>query len=312
MKEKITNFINKCPICQRAKYDRNPIKVPFQLTETPSRPFQILHLDTFQVEKSNYLTIIDAFTKLGQAFQILSKNAVEIAENLVLYMQYYYPPESFVTDNGPEFNSEVTKGILELHKIKIHFTTPHNPQSNGIVERFHLSILEHLRILRQNFPKDDINNLMQYAIIAYNSSIHSSTNYPPYKLTFGHINDMDIYNIDDQYKIVQNYVKNHKEKLAITYESVKNRLEHRKIQLHTKQPQFDQVIRENQEVYVQQDGIQRGQKTLPRYKGPLKVSKISDKNIISLKTKKAKKNIHTRKIKRPVIVTDPESCCSQQ
>lgn len=64
MKESIQTFINKCEICQRAKYERNPLKPELNITPTAKKPLEILHMDTFQVENTKFLTIIDSFSKL--------------------------------------------------------------------------------------------------------------------------------------------------------------------------------------------------------------------------------------------------------
>ena len=66
MRDQVTSYINNCEVCKRAKYDRNPPNIPLMLTETPSRPFQILHADTFVFETQNFATLIDAFSKVGQ------------------------------------------------------------------------------------------------------------------------------------------------------------------------------------------------------------------------------------------------------
>lgn len=59
MKSDITEFINSCEICNRAKYARKTTYSPLMLTETPSKPFQIVHMDLFFYDHKIYLTIID-------------------------------------------------------------------------------------------------------------------------------------------------------------------------------------------------------------------------------------------------------------
>ena len=94
-------------------------------------------------------------------------------------------------DNGIEFNNETVKELLKIHKINIHFGTPLHHKSNSIVERFHSTLIEHLRILRQTTSNCSAFQLMKYALIGYNNTIHSSTNFTPFELTFGHTNIRD-------------------------------------------------------------------------------------------------------------------------
>lgn len=45
MRKSISIFLANCDICNRAKYDRNPYKIPLEKTPTAFKPFEILHLD---------------------------------------------------------------------------------------------------------------------------------------------------------------------------------------------------------------------------------------------------------------------------
>lgn len=65
MKKYVTDYINACEICHRAKYNRKPPNEPLVLTETPSKPFEIIHIDTYKVGTLRFLTILDKFSKFG-------------------------------------------------------------------------------------------------------------------------------------------------------------------------------------------------------------------------------------------------------
>lgn len=75
--------------------------------------------------------------------------------------------------------------MLSLHVIQIYFTTPNHQEGNSLVQRFHLTLLEHYRLLNEQYPNDT--DLILYAIMAYNSTIHSSTGFTPFELIiYGH------------------------------------------------------------------------------------------------------------------------------
>lgn len=148
MKKDITNYINNCEICQKAKYARSKPYFPFVENETLNKPFQIIHMDIFKFDGQDYLTILDKFSKLSQALPVRAKTSIEICNTLLQYFTFYGKPVQITSDNGSEFNNETVKELLKIHNIKIHFTTPIHHEGNAPVERFHLTLIEHLRILR--------------------------------------------------------------------------------------------------------------------------------------------------------------------
>ena len=62
----IQKTINNCEICQQNKYERKPFKIDDNLTQTPTKPFQKVNIDTLTLERKKYLTIIDQFSKFAQ------------------------------------------------------------------------------------------------------------------------------------------------------------------------------------------------------------------------------------------------------
>jgi hypothetical protein len=64
------------------------------------------------------------------------------------------------------------------------FTAARNPRCNGLVERLHACIKEQLRTL-YDYHRGQWVQLLQSVVFAYNTSVHSSTNYTPYFVLFG-------------------------------------------------------------------------------------------------------------------------------
>ena len=64
--QKIKNCINVCDTCNVSKYDRRPLIIPIQETPIPNYPFQIIHIDIFQIESKYFLSSIDKFSKYGR------------------------------------------------------------------------------------------------------------------------------------------------------------------------------------------------------------------------------------------------------
>lgn len=234
MQISIQKFIGNCEICRTVKYDRKPLKLKFNITPTPTKPFEIVHTDTLKYEHMKFLTIIDAFSKYAQVYVLETSQAQEIAENLMHFFSHHSVPGLLVLDNGPEFDNGIIKDFLTLHRVNVHFCSPHHPSSNGQIERFHSTFIDHLNIINNSpeFSKDSIKTKLHFAIIAYNNSIHTMTKKTPFEI----LNyDMQIpTDIDLEAKLISNYVESHKEKIKALNKIINENLSKNKTKVITK------------------------------------------------------------------------------
>lgn len=223
LKEHIQKYLEECAICKQCKYERHNEKIGIELTPTPQRPLEVIHIDTFQIENTSFLTFLDPFSKFGQAYNIRGKTAIEITRNLIKFFSHYGSPKLIISDSGTEFANETVKELLESYQINLHLTTPQNPNSNGPVERFHSTLIEQYRIFKLKYDKLKPQEIIPFCVFAYNSSIHSQTLKTPFDLIFGFIPEMHNYNPDAI--ITQEYNEKHKALMKITYAIIKERIE---------------------------------------------------------------------------------------
>lgn len=267
MKEQITKFINECTICGQAKYDRNPIRPQFNVVPPATKPLEIIHMDLFTVQNEKYVTFIDVFTKYGQAYHLRDGTAISILQALLRYCTHHGLPMTIITDNGTEFTNQLFSEFVRLHKVIHHKILPHSPNDNGNIERFHSTLLEHIRILKLQHKDEPIVNLMPYAIIAYNSSIHSFTKCRPFDLLTGHFDPRDPIDIDVTEHILQQYAQNHKQQMKQVYEiinesSLANRTALIEGRNKTREPEVEYAPQ--QQVFIKNPFASR-QKAAPRY-----------------------------------------------
>lgn len=230
----VQKYINNCDICKVVKYDRKPLKLKYNITPTPHKPFEIIHIDTLKYESQNFLTIIDAFSKYAQVYPLENIQAIEIMKKLLHFFTHHSIPTLIVSDNGSEFNNALITDFFRLHKIDIHFCSPHHPASNGLLERFHSTFLEHINLLhnREEFRNDPLEVKVLYATIAYNNSIHSTTKHTPFEII--NYDFQPTIEINLEQEIISNYVHSHKEKIKILYELINKRLVENKENIITK------------------------------------------------------------------------------
>ena len=84
----------------------------------------------------------------------------------------------------------VVQELLKPHKIKIHFISSQYPESNCVIDFFfHSTLIEHLRLLnnQEEYKNESIEIKVNYALLAYNNTIHSATNLKPYEIVTGHL-----------------------------------------------------------------------------------------------------------------------------
>lgn len=266
MKEHISKYINECTICGQAKYDRHPIKQRFNIVPPPSKPFEIVHLDLFTAQTEKFVTIVDAFSKYAQAYHLRDSTALSVVQALLVFCTHHGVPLTIVTDGGPEFSNQIFLEFCRVHKVMHHKIFAHSPNDNGIVERFHSTILEHLRILKLEKRNEPVVNLMPYAILAYNSSIHSFTRCRPLDLITGHFDPRDPIDIDLTEHLFQQYSQDHRKRMSQVYDLNQTSL-HDRTQLtenRNKDREPEKTYTPDQQVFVRNPMASR-RKLAPRY-----------------------------------------------
>lgn len=231
--EDIENYVNNCEICQRNKYDRSPPIVKFNLTPTAAKPFEHIHVDTFRMNFEAYVTILDSFSRYGQAYPLKSITGVEVTENVYTFITHHGLPLKITTDQGTEFKNKDLEDFCKLYKIDLHYTTAKNSNSNSPVERFHSSIIESYRCLKEENKELSTDQLIKRAVLGYNNSIHTVTKFTPFEIITGHIKSINPFDLNDN-AVISSYVQSHKENSNKLYEKIKQRNEEAKCEIITK------------------------------------------------------------------------------
>lgn len=191
MKSDIKNLIKHCQSCQTNKHDNKTVRAPMEITTTSERPFQRLAIDVVGpldlTENGNrfIITMQDDLTKYSYAIPVPNHEAKTIANELLKFITIFGIPESILSDQGSDFTSNTIKELNKLFKIKHILSSPYHPQTNGALERSHLTLKEYLRhYISKNHT--DWDEYVPLAMFTYNTHYHKSTNYSPHELLFGH------------------------------------------------------------------------------------------------------------------------------
>lgn len=290
----VSTYINNCETCQLGKYDRTPQKQPISHTYTPKKPFEQLHIDLLFMNNRTILTIVDHFSKYGQAYLISDKNANTIINGIIRFTSHHGLCRTIIVDSGKEFDNILLKEFCKLHKIQLHITSVGNSKSNGVVERFHSTLTESIRCRLLDHSNTFENQLVN-AVLGYNNSLHSSTKFTPFEVINGHLESNLPFDIDEE-KLTQQFITDRAAEIKVINNQISNNLE------KTKQQTCDKVnanrkeienIKVGQEVYVRK---KLRNKLKPKF-GKEQITNVSDKTIHTQKNRKLSKEVIKKKRK---------------
>lgn len=293
MKNKITQTINNCDICQTLKYNRRPPKIKFEKPETPQQPLDILHIDIYTINSNQILTIFDKFSKFGHGYTLLNRTSIEVLKYLKIFLSNFGIPKKIVADQGTEFTSNIFKAFCTQYNIILHTTSFQQSSSNSPVERWHSTLTEIYRIIMTKRKEQKLDNnheeILNETLITYNNAIHSVTKLTPFELFHGRT---DKFIKQQSFDNEHDYLRKLNEFQEILYPSIKNQLESEGIRRIDKLNE----TRQDADKFEIDDIVFRKEcrrnKVTPRFTK----QKIKENNKVTIKTSKDQK-IHKSKIK---------------
>jgi len=198
MRDDVKIMIETCYSCQSVKGEReSPFKSSKIKTFSQKEPFELVSIDLcgplpMTDDGNRYIvSMIDKFSRFCLLIPIKDAKATTVIKAYERWVSLFGPPRAILSDNGPQFVSDIFKAYNKELKIKQRFSTPFYPETNGQVERLHRWIKERLALisvdLGLNFIDGDDNwddyiSLIQHS---YNSTPNSITSYSPNHVIFG-------------------------------------------------------------------------------------------------------------------------------
>lgn len=263
MNDHITDYINNCPTCQTSKYERHPNQIKFKPTPCGEYPFEHIYIDTFSIEGQKFLTLIDSFSKFGQAYPIF-QITTDVINSLMIFISHYGIPRKITCDSGTEFKNGLFEEFCEQHHISLHFITINHPNSNSQIERLHSTLIEGIRTLRKKQPKELIERLMTHALIGYNNSIHSSTKHTPMQVIKCNV-EFNTPRETNENQIVSQFLHKQMENMKVIKEQIsQNNQKANNLGKTNVTRQDNPIIKPNTKVYLKRH--QTRSKTAPLYK----------------------------------------------
>ena len=190
LKDEVIKFIKCCDACQRNKITQ-PVRRAELKPLTSSYPNQIVTIDLAGpmpiTSKKNVfiLVMVDAFTKFVRAIPLPDNKSQTVAEAIIKnWICIFGVPEFVLSDRGTNLQSMLMELIFEKFDIKPLRTSSYHPETDGESERFIQTMKAMLKSF-VNSKHNDWDDYLDELSFAYNTSVHNSTKFSPFEVTFG-------------------------------------------------------------------------------------------------------------------------------
>lgn len=173
----ITNKVKSCTTCMQ--FQNSQVKESIIERELPSRPWQTLGVDLFELKGNTYLLVVDYFSKYPELALLNSSPTFQVVQELKAIFSRHGKPDIIFSDNGPQFSSYEFRSFVKEWQIIHKTSTPTYAQSNGFIER-HVQTIKRL-IKKVIIDRKDI----ALALLEYRNTPLSTKEPSPAELLFG-------------------------------------------------------------------------------------------------------------------------------
>ncbi|PKI63907.1 hypothetical protein CRG98_015688 [Punica granatum] len=130
------------------------------------------------------LVAFNYFTKWIKAITLASVTAKAVARFLKRdIIARYGVLATIITDNAKNLNNKVIDKLCAQFKIQHRNSSPYRPQMNGAVEAANKNIKRIIEKMTVNYK--DWHEMLLLTLLAYRTSILTSTRATPYSLVYG-------------------------------------------------------------------------------------------------------------------------------
>lgn len=192
MKRDVGDFIARCLVCQKVKFDRQrtpgelqPLPVPEWKWDSVSMDF-VVGLPRSKRGNDSIWVIVDRLTKTARFIPVKKTwGAKQLAEAYVReIIRLHGVPKTIVSDRDAKFMSHFWKELQEAFGTTLNYSTAFHPASDGQTERTIQTLEDMLRacVIDFQFTWEDALPLMEFS---YNNSYQSTIGMAPYEALYG-------------------------------------------------------------------------------------------------------------------------------
>ncbi len=190
MSKEVKDFVTSCEACQKSK-KTPPTHAGLLQPRHILMPFDVIHVDFFGPIRPSadgnrfILTVVDAYTRWPILIPL--PNSLTETLSMALWDQVYSVhgcPVRVVSDQGPQFMSELYEELHRVLGIKLSHSSPYHPQGISPAERIHRYLKASLQMLGSR-TQDDWDVYISSVEFAYRVTPLSGMKYSPFQLLYG-------------------------------------------------------------------------------------------------------------------------------
>ena len=141
------NKVSMCDFCQENLPTQR--KEPLITTPLPERAWKKIGTDLCEHEGKQFLVVIDYYSRFPEIAFMSSTTSDAVINKLKDLFARWGVPDEIVSDNGPQFSSDLFRKFSQEYEFKHTTTSPYHPQANGQSES---GVRICKKILRQRDP----------------------------------------------------------------------------------------------------------------------------------------------------------------
>ena len=130
----ILKCYQSCKTC--IKYSKSQRNEPLQPHLTPELPWHTVAKDLFETKNSKYLLIVDYYSRFPVLHKLSNTTSRVLIQKIKAIFAELGVPSVIVSDEGPQYTATEFQDFTKHWQIEHRLSSPRNPQSNGMVERF--------------------------------------------------------------------------------------------------------------------------------------------------------------------------------
>ena len=188
----IEHYERTCGICQLVKGRLKQQKVPMSaIREVTTHPFQTVAIDSIvnlpvTTEGYKYIVVVVCYYSRYPIAIAVKDISMDTFVDVVMtsLITTHGCPDRILTDRGGQFIGDLAKSLYRYLRCRKQSTTSYHPQANGLCERFNGTLVQGLKTMAADHPKD-WNKELPWFLFAYRTTIHAVTQCTPFELVHG-------------------------------------------------------------------------------------------------------------------------------